>query len=277
MLAVLSRLFRSGTRVVFTSHLTVRQSFLWRTVNRLITPHDAACIAVCTHGANLLRENGVKEERIRVIFNGVEPKPLPPRQNVIRTEFSLPENCFVFLTMARYAPEKGLFFLLDALARLRERTDAPFVCLIAGDGELFNAVGEGIRERGLDETVIRAGFRTDAEALMCSSDVYVSSALYNEAMSIAALEAMECALPLVMTDVGAGADLASGCGECVAPGETDALCDALYRLMSDSAYRRACGENARRRALTEFDLTRRAEELLAIYKGETGCDAAEKV
>ena len=277
VLAVLSRLFRSGTRVVFTSHLTVRQSFLWRTVNRLITPHDAACIAVCTHGANLLRENGVKEERIRVIFNGVEPKPLPPRQNVIRTEFSLPENCFVFLTMARYAPEKGLFFLLDALARLRERTDAPFVCLIAGDGELFNAVGEGIRERGLDETVIRAGFRTDAEALMCSSDVYVSSALYNEAMSIAALEAMECALPLVMTDVGAGADLASGCGECVAPGETDALCDALYRLMSDSAYRRACGENARRRALTEFDLTRRAEELLAIYKGETGCDAAEKV
>ena len=90
VLAVLSRLFRSGTRVVFTSHLTVRQSFLWRTVNRLITPHDAACIAVCTHGANLLRENGVKEERIRVIFNGVEPKPLPPRQNVIRTEFSLP-------------------------------------------------------------------------------------------------------------------------------------------------------------------------------------------
>ena len=112
---------------------------------------------------------------------------------------------------------------------------------------------------------------------MCSSDVYVSSALYNEAMSIAALEAMECALPLVMTDVGAGADLASGCGECVAPGDTDALCDALYRLMSDSAYRRACGENARRRALTEFDLTCRAEELLAIYKGETGCDAAEKV
>ena len=167
VIAVLSRLWRRETRVMFTSHLTVRQSFLWRAVNRRITPYDAACIAVCTQGANLLRENGVKEEKIRVIFNGVAPKPLPPRRNVIRTEFSLPEDCFVFLTMARYAPEKGLFFLLDALAQLKERTDAPFACLIAGDGELFDAVGEGIREKGLDENVIRAGYRTDAEALMC--------------------------------------------------------------------------------------------------------------
>lgn len=266
VIAVLSRLWRRETRVVFTSHLTVRQSFLWRAVNRRITPHDAACIAVCTQGANLLRENGVKEERVRVIFNGVAPKPLPPRRNVIRTEFTLPEDCFVFLTMARYAPEKGLFFLLDALAQLKERTDAPFACLIAGDGELFDAVGEGIRERGLDENVIRAGYRTDAEALMCSSDVYVSSALYNEAMSFAALEAMECGLPLVMTDVGAGADLADGCGECVPPGDASALCDALHRLMTDGMYRRACGENARRRAVTEFDLTRQTEELLALYQ-----------
>ena len=138
--------------------------------------------------------------------------------------------------------------------------------LIAGDGELFDAVGEGIRERGLDENVIRAGYRTDAEALMCSSDVYVSSALYNEAMSFAALEAMECGLPLVMTDVGAGADLADGCGECVPPGDASALCDALHRLMTDGMYRRTCGENARRRAVTEFDLTRQTEELLALYQ-----------
>lgn len=265
-IAVLSRLWRRETRVVFTSHLTVRQGFLWRAVNRLLTPHETACVAVCTQGANLLRENGVKEEKIRVIFNGVVPKPLPPRQNVIRTEFSLPKDCFIFLTMARYAPEKGLFFLLDALAQLKERTDEPFACLIAGDGELFNAVGEGILERGLEENVIRAGYRTDAEALMCSSDAYVSSALYNEAMSFAALEAMECALPLVMTDVGAGADLASGCGECVAPGDAGALCDALHRLMSDGAYRRACGENARQRAVTEFDLTHQTEELLGLYQ-----------
>lgn len=278
LIAVLSRLFRRETRVVFTSHLTVRQGFLWRALNRLVTPHETACVAVCTQGANLLRQNGVKEEKICVIFNGVEPKPLPPRQNVIRTEFSLPEDCSVFLAMARYAPEKGLFFLLDALAQLKERTPKPFVCLIAGDGELFDAVGEGIRERGLCENVIRAGYRTDAETLLCSADAYVSSALYNEAMSFAALEAMECGLPLVMTDVGAGADLASGCGACVTPGDVPALCSAMYRLMTDDAYRRVCGENARRHAVTEFDLTRQTQELFALYeKGKPAAPRPKKV
>ncbi len=85
-------------------------------------------------------------------------------------------------------------------------------------------------------------------------------------MSIAALDAMECGWPLVMTDVGAGADLADSCGECVPPGDASALCDALYRLMSNSAYRRACGENARQRAVTEFDLTHQTEELLELYQ-----------
>lgn len=265
VIAVLSRLFRKKTRVVFTSHLTVRQNLLWRILNRIITPHNAACVAVCTQGAELLRKNGVAGKKIHVIFNGVEPKALPPRQNIIRKEFSLPEDCFVFLTMARYAPEKGLFFLLDALAQLKERTEKPFVCLIAGDGELFDAVGEGIRERGLSENVIRTGYRTDGKTLMCSADAYVSSALYNEAMSFAVLEAMECGLPLAVTDVGAGADLAYGCGECVTPGDVPALCGALYRLMTDKAYRRECGENARRRAVTEFDLTRQTKALFALY------------
>ena len=267
VIAVLSRLFRRETRVVFTSHLTVRQNALWRGVNRMVTPFNAACVAVCTQGARLLAENGVRKEKIRVVFNGVEKKPLPPRQNVIRGEFSLAPDCIVLLTAARYAPEKGLFVLLDALKMLRERTKRPFACLIAGDGELFDAVGEGIRVRGLSENVIRAGYRTDLPALLCSADVYVSSALYNEAMSFAALEAMACALPLVMTDVGAGADLAAGCGLCVPPGDAAALCEALFWLITDAPYRRECGENARRRAAAEFDLARQCGTLFALYSG----------
>lgn len=267
-IAVLSRIFRRRTRVVFTSHLTVRQGVLWRALNRLITPHDAACVAVCTQGARLLAENGVKQSKIRTVFNGVLPKPLPARQNLIRAERSLGEDSFVFLTMARYAPEKGLFVLLDALAQLKSRTGRPFVCFIAGDGELYDAVGEEIVRHGLSDNVIRGGFRADTEALLCSADAYVSSALCNEAMSFAALEAMECGLPLVMTDVGAGADLARNCGRCVPPGDAGALCEAMLALMENEAYRRACGEEAYRRAVTEFDLTRQTQALFALYSEE---------
>ena len=268
VIAVLSRLFRKKTRVVFTSHLTVTQNALWRLINRAVTPHNAACIAVCTQGSELLRKNGVAPEKIRVIFNGVIPKKLPPRQNIIREEYHLDENCFVFLTMARYAPEKGLFFLLDSLAALKEKTARPFVCLIAGDGELFDAVGREIAKKGLSGCVIRAGYRNDTENLLCSADAYVSSALCNEAMSFAVLEAMECGLPIAVTDVGAGADLARGCGFCASPGDTETMSDHLLTLMTDETVRREYGTAAHRRAVTEFDLRKQAETLFGLYAGK---------
>lgn len=266
VIAVLSRSFRRETRVVFTSHLTVGQGPAWRAVNRLVMPRNAAVVAVCTRGAELLRANGAPADRIRVVFNGVESALLPPRQNVIRREFGLGEDCFVFVTFARYAPEKGLPFLLDALVLLRKKTDRPFACLIAGDGEDYEAVGERIRALGLSDRVIRAGYRIDGRALLCSADAYVSSALYAEAMSFSILEAMSCGLPLAVTDVGAGAELASGCGLVCPPGDVEAMAENLYRLCAGEVDGSALGLEAYRRVTAEYDLAHQADKLLAIYE-----------
>lgn len=268
VIAVLASRFCPGLRVVFTSHLTIRQGLLWRLVNRLVTPGDAWVVSVCSQGAALLRENGVDPRRIRVVYNGLIPRPLPPRQNAVREEFGLGPDCFVMLTMARYAPEKGLPFLLEALALVKERAERPFACLIAGDGEGFSALGEEIRRLGLERHVIQAGFRRDTQRLLCSSDLYVSSALYNEAMSFAILEAMECALPVVVTDVGAGRDLAetgTRCGTAVPPGDRQALAEGILELMEDDGLRLRLGRAAREKAVREFDLRVQAQKLLALY------------
>ncbi len=266
VIAVLSRLKRPETRVLFTSHLTVDQGRKWYYVNKLITPGDAAVAAVCRQGAEILRQNGVCPDRIRVVYNGVPSAPLPPRQDVIRKEFGLDRDCFVFVSFARYAPEKGLFILLDAAARLREKTPRPFVCLIAGDGEEYEAVGRRIAELGLEDKILRAGYRTDTRALLCSADAYVSSALYNEAMSFSILEAMGCGLPLAVTDVGAGADLAEGCGYVSRPGDAEGLAENMAALMADPEKRLALGDTAYRRATEEFDLEKQADALFALYK-----------
>ena len=266
VIAVLSRLKRPETRVIFTSHLTVDQGRKWYYVNKLITPGDAAVVAVCRFGAEILRRNGVRPDRIRVVFNGVPAGPLPPRQDIIRQELGLSRDCFVFVSFARYAPEKGLFTLLDAAASLREKTDRPFLCLIAGDGEEYEAVGRRITELGLEGTVVRAGYRTDTRALLCSADAYVSSALYNEAMSFSVLEAMGCGLPLALTDVGAGADLAEGCGFVSRPGDAEGLSENMAALMADPERRLALGRTAYRRATEEFDLEKQADALYALYE-----------
>ena len=266
VIAVLSRLFRRETRVVFTSHLTIDQGRKWKTVNRIITPGDAAVISVCRQGAEILRRNGVCPDRIRVICNGVPAGPRPEKQNVIREEYGLPSDCFIFISLARYVPEKGLFTLLDAAALLREMTALPFTVLIAGDGVEYEAVGRRIEELGLEKTVIRAGYRTDTEALLRSADAYVSSALCNEAMSFSILEAMACGLPLAVTDVGAGADLAEGCGFVSRPGDPAGLAESMAALLTRPEERSALGDAAYKRSVEEFDLEKQADALFTLYE-----------
>ena len=273
VIAVVSRRYCPGVKVVFTSHLTIPQGPAWRMLNRLLTPRDECVISVCRQGVERLKANGVDPRRIRVIYNGVIPGPLPPRRNVIREEYGLGEETFVFLTLARYAPEKGLDMLLAALRRLREKTDLPFVCVIAGDGDEFDRIGREILRLGLEDSVIQAGFRADTRELLCSADAYVSTSLYNEAMSFAILEAMSCALPLAVTDVGAGRDLAEGCGFVCPPGDTEAMAEALCILRTDEILCRELGRKAWERAGSVFDLNHSLEELHRVY--EFGEKAAE--
>ena len=187
-------------------------------------------------------------------------------RNAIREEFGLGPDCFIFFTLARYAPEKGLETLLASLKKLRTMTSRPFVCAIAGEGRDFDSIGREIRRLSLNDCVLQLGYRTDVETLLCSADAYVSSALYNEAMSFSILEAMRCGLALAVTDVGAGRELAARCGYVSAPGDAAAMAESLLRLMSDPEASKAMGREARRRVVEEYDLERQADKLLAIYK-----------
>ena len=267
VVAVLSRLFRRETRVVFTSHLTVDQGKKWRYVNKMTTPFDSAVIALYDGAGETLEKNGVDPRRIRVIPNGVEAGPLPPRQDVIRRELSLSGDCFVFVTLSRFAPEKGLGVLTDAAALLRKKTDLPFVCLAAGAGEDLDAVRGKIRALGLEDTVICPGYRSDAAALLCSADAYVSPSL-SEAMSFSVLEAMAYGLPLAVTDTGAGRELAEGCGLVSAPGDAEALSENMLRLMTDRESRLSMGAEAYRRVRQRYGVSRQIDALERVYQGK---------
>ena len=73
VIAILSRLFYRKVKVVYTSHLTIYQNTKWKILNRLFTPFDHRIIAVCRQGADIMISNGVKKDRIQIVYNGVEP------------------------------------------------------------------------------------------------------------------------------------------------------------------------------------------------------------
>ena len=258
-----------GLRVVFTDHFTRRVGPVWRLLYRHFTPQNHRCIAVCQEGRDVLIANGCDRAKISVIYNGIEPGPPPRRSDSLRRELGLDDETFLILCLARFDPEKGLGFLVDSLARLKQTAKRPFCCAIAGDGPLMEEIRARAKAAGLDRELRLLGYRTDVPELLASSQLYVCSSECNEALSFAILEAMNAGLPLVVTDVGGNRDLAETegvCGSVLPYGDTEGFAAAIQSLMEDEALRTARAAAAREKAERRFDLNKLALEVYRSYE-----------
>ena len=273
LVALLSKRHYDRPKVVLTNHLTLRLEGLsgkiWRILNKHFTPKNHQIIAVCNEGRDIMIENGVMPERISVIFNGIEPAGAPVKSDKIRNELGLPKNCFVMTILARFAPEKGLGFLLEVLAELKKKTDSPFCCLVCGDGELFGEISQKLEEQGLSNECRLLGYRTDTREILLGSDAYLCTSSCNEAMSFAILEAMNTGLPLVVTDVGGNRGLAETfiqCGFVSQFGNADAFASNINLLIDDTALKEKLSAAAIEKIEKHFDLNKLANEVFAAYK-----------
>ena len=252
MLALFAERLGSGARVIYTAHLTCRQPLRWRHWNQKYLPQAAAVIALSEAQKTALEANSVPQSRICVIANGVERTP------IVRAERT--DGTLTFLTLSRLSPEKGLRFLCDAAALLREKTALPFRVLIAGDGKQRRCLEKYIQKKQLRDTVFLVGYCEDVSGLLAQADAYVSASR-TETMSFAVLEAMASGLPVVATQ--ASAELISGCGLTAPYGDADAFSDALRTLSEDAALRVRLGEAAARR---RFDLAETCRKTAELYQ-----------
>ncbi len=269
-IAILSRLFYPKVKALYTCHLTLKTNAAWWVTNKLITPHGAKIIAVCNNAKELLVENGVNPKKIDVIFNGIgEEAGKNADKNAVREEFGLSEDTFVISILARYHMSKGLDFLVDSIAELDKKIKRPYVMLIAGDGEYFDAIGEQIARLGLTDKVKQLGFRSDTANILAASDAYVNSSKCYEALSFAILEAMAHSLPLVITAAGGNGDIVNDttdCGFIVPYGDTTAFANALYTLSEDKALCARFAENAKKATQSIFKLENVLLQTLDVYK-----------
>ncbi|MEG0777304.1 MAG: glycosyltransferase [Oscillospiraceae bacterium] len=272
LVALLSKRHYDKPRVVMTNHLTLRLSgasgFIWRRINKHFSPKNHSIIAVCNEGREIMIENGVAADKISVIFNGIEPAGVPLKSNAIRKSLNLPDDCFIMTILARFAPEKGLDFLLDSLSLLKTKTNRPFCCLICGDGELFDETKKRVSDLHLEENCRLLGYRTDTHDILLGSDIYLNTSSCNEAMSFAILEAMNAGLPLVVTDVGGNRDLAETrlqCGYVLPYGNVSGFSNSILRLMDEPELHEKFAAAATEKIEKYFDLTKLANDVFQAY------------
>lgn len=272
-IALQSRLFNSGVKVMYTNHFVMRNNLPLRITNRLITHLQSQIVAVCNKGKEMMVSNGVDEKKIKVIFNGVDVDYWSePVKSTLREEFGIDEDTFVFLCASRFAHDKGHKFLINSVNRLKKITDMKFKCVLANDGPLLEECKRQVEDLGLTRDVIFAGFRKDIKNLIYGSDLYVNSSEH-EALSFAIIEVLACGLPVIATDMAGNGDIINdenNCGILVKYNDDEGLAKAILEMMQDTEKRRSFGENAVKTVREKFNLDKVALETYNLYKGILG-------
>lgn len=192
-----------------------------------------------------------------------------------RAELGLSGAAAVVGTVARISPQKGIEDLVRAMRLVADHLPGARFVLIgdapAGDEPLKRRLDELVAALGLDDRLIRPGYRRDAVTIMHAFDVYVSAALW-EGLPITLLEAMACRKPIVATDVGGNNDVVvdGATGFLVPVGQPSALARRVCQLLDDAALRRRLGEAGRARVEEVFSFDRMVADTSALYAQALG-------
>ena len=240
---------------------------LWQIPDRLVAVgHNQA--------EQIHRCFGIPLDRLRVIWNGADdPTLLHPER---LRDIAAPEVP-VIASVSTLIPQKGLEFLLQAAALLRESGDR-FMLLIAGDGGLRDDLHALAGQLKLNDYVRFLGWVPQAsDRVLPACDIFVQSSRW-EAMSVVVLEAMAAGKPMVVTRVGENPHVVidGETGLMVPPGDPQALANGLRTLLRDAGMRQRMGHAARRRYEARFTTRNMINTYESLYRELVGKGASHR-
>lgn len=244
-------------------------------MERLTRHYNKHYIAISGAIGELLRHDRVPPEAISLIFNGIDLSPFRQTQlkaadrERLLTEWDLPQDAFIFGTMARFVPVKGLHLILEAFAQLLAKTPEPasYRLVLVGDGPERSRLEELTAKLNLSEYVRFPGFRQDIPTCLHAFDTFVHSSLY-EGMGYTIIEAMAAEVPVVASNVGGVKELvfAEQNGLLVSPNSVPELVQAMERLAADPQLRARLAEAALHKVEETFTISQMARQTLELYR-----------
>lgn len=264
----------AGVRVRIAAR---RETFGWRTRAQKIVERRAyslahAIVANSEAVRRQLQVEGIANRKIVTIHNGIDVDRFVPAPNFNRTEalasFGLPvEPHLHFVTILanlRHEVKDHPTFLRAARQVHAAIPTARFV--IAGEGELTDAMRHLAERLGIASSTFFAGRCTRVPELLAASDVCVLSSK-SEGFSNSILEYMAAARPVVVTDVG-------GAREAVSDGETgyivsaeadEAMAGRILALLENPEQARLMGGRGKVRVQKQFSCAAQLAASIALY------------
>ncbi len=250
----------------------LRYNFLLRSYEKKLMNRSDALIAVSKYTVDeLTKLYGIAEEKIHVIYNGVDVQKFKPRSNraELRREFGLEEDKKIVLFVGRLYHRKGLEILLRSIPQvLQEFSDVKFV--ISGKG--FKQKEESLRnlakQLDIENHVTFMGYVPDEKLpnLYSASDIFVLPAIY-ENFPFAILEAQATGLPVISTKVGGIPEFLvdNENGFLIDPRDSAQLTQRVLALLQDQKLAKEMGMHGRKLIEDKFSWRLITSQVIDLY------------
>jgi colanic acid/amylovoran biosynthesis glycosyltransferase len=198
-------------------------------------------------------------DRLHIIHCGVQPDALDRRSHG--------DDGHELLFVGRLAEVKGVAVLLEALAEVAKVHPDVHLTLV-GDGPERDRFEQLVGQRGIDDLVTFAGYRSQGEVArhLAETDVFVLPS-FAEGVPVTLMEALGAAVPVVATQVGGVSELVDQGvnGFVVRPGDPEPLARRLIELLGDPGLRQRFGDAGRALVTTDFANPTEAARLRALF------------
>ncbi len=208
-----------------------------------------------------IEKAGISEHKLEVVENGIPDTFL----DAVTSHRNKKAHSLVVGTVARLSEQKGIEYLLYAAKKTIEQFPN-ITFIIVGSGPLASQLKELSIKLNISRNVKFIGFRNDIPELLSVIDIFVLPSLW-EGMPNALLEAMAAGKPVIATDTGGSKDLIDSNinGVLVEPANSEALAEAILKLLGDPAQRQRLGESAREKVKERFPIDKMVFKTEQIY------------
>jgi glycosyltransferase involved in cell wall biosynthesis len=212
---------------------------------------------------------GIPIQRMRTVYSCIDERFLnvmeEEKVQAFRQQKGLTEGFLLYL--GTLEPRKNLTTLIDAYTLLRQRYGVREKLVLAGGtGWLYDTIFEKVRRYGLESEVIFPGYVADEEQVLwySAASTFVYPSLY-EGFGMPVTEGLACGIPVVTSNVSSLPEAGATFALTVNPNDRDALAEALYQSLTDSAYRERCRASAPL-VKQQFSAQKMAEQTIAVYE-----------
>lgn len=268
--------FCGGTRNVCIAAMLTRVPFVWH-VHEVLQPGTKfrnhfflrfakRIVAVSKASVSSMHQFLPRNRDVQLIFNSIDSDHFSvtgglrkQARNELCTEFAIPSDARIILTLGQITDRKGQDYLLETASLVTAQVPSA-VFLVVGstmpqDIAFFEHLVEMRTRLSLETQVLFIEFRSNVLPLLRGADLLVHTAR-NEPFGLVVAEALAVETPVVAFDVGGVGEIVkdgvSGC--LVPPFDVEKLAAKTISLLVNEALRKQMGVLGRQSVMKQFSV-----------------------